>query len=102
MTLQKNQLIKWLTKACDDDTVGALKKEVEKEPGVKELDIIKTRMFGTKIYVEIEISVDGNMILKDAHDIAEQVHDNIEKNFENVKHCTVHVNPYGYKHKRKQ
>lgn len=98
----KESVDKMVDKACDDDTVGALKKEVEKVPGVKELDIIKTRMFGTKIYVEIEISVDGNMILKDAHDIAEQVHDNIEKNFENVKHCTVHVNPYGYKHKRKQ
>ena len=100
--IAKESIDKMVDKACDDDTVGALKKEVEKVPGVKELDIIKTRMFGTKIYVEIEISVDGNMILKDAHDIAEQVHDNIEKNFENVKHCTVHVNPYGYKHKRKQ
>lgn len=100
--IAKESVDKMVDKACDDDTVGALKKEVEKVPGVKELDIIKTRMFGTKIYVEIEISVDGNMILKDAHDIAEQVHDNIEKKFENVKHCTVHVNPYGYKHKRKQ
>lgn len=100
--IAKESVDKMVDKACDDDTVGALKKEVEKVSGVKELDIIKTRMFGTKIYVEIEISVDGNMILKDAHDIAEQVHDNIEKNFENVKHCTVHVNPYGYKHKRKQ
>lgn len=100
--IAKESVDKMVDKACDDDTVGALKKEVEKVSGVKELDMIKTRMFGTKIYVEIEISVDGNMILKDAHDIAEQVHDNIEKNFENVKHCTVHVNPYGYKHKRKQ
>ncbi len=100
--IAKESVDKMVDKACDDDTVDALKKEVEKVPGVKELDIIKTRMFGTKIYVEIEISVDGNMILKDAHDIAEQVHDNIEKDFENVKHCTVHINPYGYKHKRKQ
>lgn len=100
--IAKESVDKMVDKACDDDTVDALKKEVEKVSGVKELDIIKTRMFGTKIYVEIEISVDGNMILKDAHDIAEQVHDNIEKDFENVKHCTVHVNPYGYKHKRKQ
>ena len=59
-----------------------MKKEVHNVDGVKGLDLIKTRMFGTKIYVEIEISVDGNLILKDAHAIAEQVHDNIEKNFE--------------------
>ena len=64
--IAKESVDKMVDKACDDDTVDALKKEVEKVPGVKELDIIKTRMFGTKIYVEIEISVDGNMILKDA------------------------------------
>lgn len=100
--IAKESVDKMVDKACDDDTVESLKKEVEKVQGVEHLDMLKTRMFGTKIYMEIEISVDGNMILKDAHDIAEQVHDNIEKNFENVKHCTVHVNPYGYKHKRKQ
>lgn len=100
--IAKESIDKMVDKACDDDTVESLKKEVEKVQGVEHLDMLKTRMFGTKIYVEIEISVDGNMILKDAHDIAEQVHDNIEKNFENVKHCTVHVNPYGYRHKQKQ
>lgn len=100
--IAKESVDKMVDKACDDDMVESLKKEVEKVQGVEHLDMLKTRMFGTKIYVEIEISVDGNMILKDAHDIAEQVHDNIEKNFENVKHCTVHVNPYGYRHKQKQ
>ena len=29
----------------------------------------------------------------EAHDIAQQVHDDIEQDFPNVKHCMVHVNP---------
>ncbi len=59
------------------------------------LDDIKTRMFGNKAYVDIEISVDGDMNLREAHRIAERVHEQVEKNFPSVKHCMVHVNPYG-------
>ena len=43
--------------------------------------------------VDIEISADGEIPLNEAHDIAENVHHSIEKNFKNVKHCMVHVNP---------
>ena len=44
--------------------------------------------------MDIEISVDGSMTLSEAHDIAELVHEQVETNFTNVKHCMVHVNPY--------
>ena len=66
------------------------------------LDLIKTRMFGTKIYVDIEISADGNLLLSESHHIAEDVHDVIEEKFPEVKHCNVHVNPYGYKHRKNE
>lgn len=33
------------------------------------------------------------MTLNDSHKIAESVHDTIEKEFPQVKHCMVHVNP---------
>lgn len=33
------------------------------------------------------------MTLTAAHEIAEQVHDMIEKDYPDVKHCMVHVNP---------
>ena len=38
--------------------------------------------------------MDGSYTLQAAHDIAEQVHENIEDNFAKVKHIMVHVNPY--------
>ena len=43
--------------------------------------------------MDVEISVDENILLKEAHEIAEQVHEAIEKAFPQVKHCMVHVNP---------
>lgn len=80
--------------ACDDKTVEAIREVAEGQPGVLRLDDIKTRTFGNKAYVDIEISVDGDMTLREAHDIAEAVHDQVELHFMNVKHCMVHVNPY--------
>lgn len=85
---------KMTDEACDDRMVEAVKALVVRQQGVLALDDIKTRMFGNKAYVDIEISVDGNLLLKEAHNIAEKVHDEVENNFPEVKHCMVHVNPY--------
>lgn len=80
-------------KACDEKTVKEMIKLIERQPGVVNIDEIKTRLFGNKIYVDVEISVDGNITLNETHDIAQNVHDVIEHQFEHVKHCMVHVNP---------
>ncbi len=96
----KEAVDKMVDKACDEEIVRAMKELVLSVEGVEGLDLIKTRMFGTKMYVDIEISADGNLLLKQSHEIAEAVHDNIEKQFAGVKHCTVHVNPAGYEHKK--
>ena len=85
---------KMTDEACDDRMVEAVKALVVRQQGVLALDDIKTRMFGNKAYVDIEISVDGNLLLKEAHNIAEKVHDEVEHNFPEVKHCMVHVNTY--------
>ena len=45
------------------------------------------------IYVDIEIAADKTLSLENAHEIAQRVHDAVEKNFPLVKHCMVHVNP---------
>ncbi len=63
------------------------------QPGVLGLDLLKTRQFGAKIYVDVEIAADGALSLVAAHEIAQRVHDGIERQFPAVKHCMVHVNP---------
>lgn len=96
----KEAVNKMVDKACDEETVEKIKQVILQIEGVEGLDLIKTRMFGTKMYVDVEISADGNLLLRESHEIAEAVHDNIEKQFTDVKHCTVHVNPAGYQHKK--
>lgn len=61
--------------------------------GVDRLDLVRTRKFGSRVYVETEISVDGTKSLFDAHRIAHEVHNAVETRFPVVKHIMVHVNP---------
>lgn len=88
---------KMTDKACDEQTEQNICRVVRKQPGVLRLDDIKTRQFGNKIYVDIEISVDGELKLIVAHEIAEKVHEQVEQYVPTVKHCMVHVNPYDEK-----
>ena len=55
--------------------------------------MLRTRQFGNRIYIDLEIAVDKHISLVEAHDIAENVHDNLEESFPNVKHVMIHVNP---------
>ena len=84
---------KMTDKACDEKTTLTIRSIAFAQDGVIDVDKLKTRVFGDKIYIDIEIKVDGNLLLNEAHAIAEQVHDTIEKHVPNVKHCMVHVNP---------
>lgn len=90
----KDAMDKMVDKACPNEIVEEMKKVVRKEEGVIDIDDIKTRLFGDKIYVDIEFSADGKKTLEESHDIAERVHAAIEREFPTVKHCMVHVNPY--------
>ena len=89
----KDAIGKMVDKACDEETEEELKSCALAQDGVLGIDLLHTRTFGNKIYVDIEISADGNMSLFEAHNIAEQVHDSIEQSFPKVKHIMVHVNP---------
>lgn len=84
---------KMVDKACSDETEQELKECALSLDGVLGVDLLQTRVFGNKIYVDIEIRADGDKTLREAHGIAEGVHDAIERNFPKVKHIMVHVNP---------
>ncbi|MBQ3371909.1 MAG: cation transporter [Anaerolineaceae bacterium] len=79
--------------ACDSETEENIRRCAEEQEGVIKVDMLRTREFGRKIYVDLEISADGSITLRQGHDIAQQVHDKIESTFPNVKHIMVHVNP---------
>ena len=84
---------KMVDRSCDGQTLEAMTGLILAQPGVVRLDLLQTRLFGARIYVDAEIAVDGGLSLCQAHAIAEQVHEAMEAGFPMVKHCMVHVNP---------
>ena len=85
---------KMVDRACDAETEKRLRDCVSAEPEVLGIDRLQTREFGNRIYVDLEICLDGQLSLVEAHSVAERVHDRIEQEFPTVKHIMVHVNPY--------
>lgn len=89
----KDAVDKMIDHSCDEETEKEIYECVMKHKDVKGIDLLQTRIFGNKIYVDVEIRADASYTLRQAHEIAESVHDEIEKNFPKVKHIMVHVNP---------
>ncbi|MBO5293478.1 MAG: cation transporter [Lachnospiraceae bacterium] len=89
----KDAMDKMVDHSCDEDTEKQIYECVMNNGNVLGIDLLQTRIFGNKIYVDVEIQADASCTLQEAHNIAEAVHDDIEQNFPKVKHIMVHVNP---------
>lgn len=89
----KDAMDKMVDHSCDDETEKQIYDCVMKNENVMGIDVLQTRIFGNKIYVDVEIQVNASYTLQVAHNIAEAVHEDIEENFPKVKHIMVHVNP---------
>ncbi|MBR0040937.1 MAG: cation transporter [Oscillospiraceae bacterium] len=84
---------KMVDRAADAETEKRLADCVLSDAEVRGIDSLQTRTFGSRLYVDLEIRLDGALSLYEAHAIAERVHDRIERDFPDVKHIMVHVNP---------
>ncbi len=89
----KDGLDKMVDHRCDEETEQHIRETALTIPGVEGIDDLKTRLFGAKMYVDMEILADGELKLREAHEIAEKVHHVIENSFPDCKHCMIHVNP---------
>lgn len=89
----KDAMGKMVDHCCDEETEKQIRDCVMKNEKVLGIDMLHTRIFGNKIYVDVEIEADAASTLLEAHNIAEAVHDEIEQDFPKVKHIMVHVNP---------
>ena len=80
-------------RACDDKTIEEIRNIIMAQNYVEGIDQLRTRLAGNRIYVDVEICVNATFTLQEAHNIAQCVHDAIERELPKVKHCMVHVNP---------
>ena len=93
--------VKLIKTAVDQLIDTAAPKEVEREirkiinsyEDIVSIDVLKTRLFGNKIYVEVEVSIDENMSFKNVHSLIHKIHNEIESSNKLIKHCMIHANP---------
>lgn len=79
--------------SASEETIQMIENLTLGVKGVKKIKTLKTRIFGNKLYVDLDILVDGCLKVHEGHDIAEEVHNIIENKIKGVKHCMVHVEP---------
>lgn len=89
----KDSVDRMVDRSSDEATEESIRQCALNVDGVIDVDLLQTRVFGNRIYVDIEISADSSLPLTEAHKIAEDVHSAVEESFTQVKHIMVHVNP---------
>ena len=82
-----------LDTSCGRSYDRELENFIAAQEGVVRVDLLRTRRFGNRVYVDLEIAVDGDTSLRKAHSVAERVHLRVEQRFSGVKHIMIHVNP---------
>ncbi|MDL2223332.1 cation diffusion facilitator family transporter [Bacteroidales bacterium OttesenSCG-928-M11] len=71
---------------------------VEKVPNVYNPHRIRTSQIGNMYNIVLDIEVDGNLSLNEAHEIAQNVEGSIKESIKNVYDIVVHIEPKGAKH----
>lgn len=89
----KDGVVKLLDTSCGESYDKKMADYISGQEGVVCVDSLRSRMFGNKVYIDLEIQVDGEKSLREAHQVAEQIHDDVEKTFPDVKHIMIHLNP---------
>jgi len=79
--------------SADSKTRKELEAAILKNPHVKKIDLLRSRTSGNGYWVETEICCCRNFKLHQAHEVAEEIHDRIERDFPYVRHLMVHINP---------
>ncbi|HHI79463.1 MAG TPA: cation transporter [Planctomycetes bacterium] len=77
-----------------------IRKVVKGNPDVREVDQIRVHPLGSYYVVDFEVYLDGSLSLHAAHDIAHELEDRIQSQFEFIRDVHVHVNPTGPRPKK--
>ncbi len=82
-----------LDTSCDKEFENEILNTIIKSSNIIQVIDLKTRMFGSKIYIDVIISMDGNTPLKKVDKIRNKIHNLIEKKYELIKHININVIP---------
>lgn len=89
----KNSVNELMDLSVDEGQEDQIRKIANKTKGVFNLGEMRTRKHGAMAYIDLTICVNGDLTVKQGHDIAHKLEKEIINNMEFVKGITVHVEP---------
>ena len=78
-----------IDKSIDNKTIKEIKDFLNLNHDIKCINEFKSRIFGNRIYVEIEVCLDSKISLKDAYIITQKIHFDLENKFKKIKHVSI-------------
>lgn len=81
-------------KIIDKEYIEKLEKIIYSEDKTKNIDKLIIVKYGSVYQVNCEISMDKNLILKDAHAAAHQIENKLKEFDDKLNHIIIHINPY--------
>lgn len=89
LSIFRGAINKMVDHACAPETADAIRRAVlDFQEGIR-IGQFRSRLFGDKIYVEIELFLPEETTLKDSYDLCRRIQQNIENNFSEVKECRI-------------
>ncbi|HJV31493.1 MAG TPA: cation diffusion facilitator family transporter [Bacillales bacterium] len=61
---------------------------------VRRIDRIRAREHGHYVLVDLRISIDHSMTIKEGHDLSKEIKESLMGKFDNIKEVLIHLNPY--------
>lgn len=83
-----------MEKVLNPDEIKQYKKTVKKIDGVIRIDEMLARTHGRYVIIDIKISVDPSISVREGHDIARTVRVELLNQHSDIENVLVHVNPY--------
>lgn len=82
-----------LDTSASDELKNEIVDLINDKKEVIEIKDMKTRIFGSRIYIDLDLVIDGDKSLKVANNIVKNIHDEIEEKYSSIKHCNIHILP---------
>lgn len=83
-----------LDKSPDLQTLEKIKQATLSVNGVERISSLRARKSGKDIYVDVDIEVNANLSVEEAHEIASRVQEKMSAEISNIKGVVVHVEPH--------
>ncbi len=93
LNIGKESALVLLDQAPSDEKLNQLSQLISKYPGVLSFHSLRARTAGRKIFVDVSVHLKANLPLVDAHNVAENLENEILEKCPDVKEVVVHMEP---------